>query len=272
MTPKIKPADLEKTVYKVAGGGYFEADGTVSPYDKLGIRVSNIPKASNGQPVKATDENKHFVQDFNPLSFSLKEVGDTKVLNFGPPGEIDKIVYLPYYQKNITSTEIPINDASVCYFITDELSGCNFFIDKLPNGNLVCHHANALQYSPTADEVKADAGAFHPLAPTTMDTQHSTALIAYPHANTVARLRVADYYANAQASADRKVAQGRTDVEFYGGTTIMGFRVAGQWEFWFQTYTRLSYRRTGIAGLIKGKEVKVGDAPHKIIEARRFWP
>lgn len=256
----ITPADLHETVYRV--GGYFEADGkTASPYTGPGIRTSNTPKSSSGKHHdKDSDENKHFIQGSNPLSFSLKEEvslhpKDVPVykLNFRQAGVTNKIIYLPYLEKNITSTVIPTDDESVCYFITDEMSGCNFFIDKLPDGKLVCYHANAD-------------------AQDTMDTQHSTAHQDYSLAENVASLRVAEYYTKAQDLVDRKIKMGRTDVGFWGGTTIMGFRVAGQWEFWFQTYSRLSYKRTGLAGFFKGKEVRLQDTPLEIVDFKRFWP
>jgi hypothetical protein len=265
----IAPSELMTTVFKV--GGYFEADGTVSPYSGAGIRKSNTPKKSDGSSKTDTDVNDHFLQAANPLSFKVTPNGNTKVIDFWPVGVTDKIIYLPYYQKNITSTVIPVGDSSVRFFITDELSGCNFFIDRAMNGDLICYHANALQHSPTSAAVMADAGAFNPLAPVTMDVQHAGARTAFPGSVNVANLRVADYYATAQASVDRKIDQGRVNVEFWGGTTIMGFRIAGAWQFWFQTYTRLSYERTGPAAFFKGKEVKVGDARYRILDARRFW-
>lgn len=267
----INPADLRTTVYKV--GGYYEADGSVSPYGGgAGIRTSNTPKDTGGVAFRDGDVNKHFLLPANPLAFEIETVGDTRKLNFKPVGVADKIIYLPYHQKNITSAVIPVNDSSVRFFITDELSGCNFFIDRLPNNDLVCYHANALQHSPTMAEVKADAGAFNAMAPVTMDTQRTAARLSFPGAIGVAALRVADYYANAQAAVDRKENMGRTNVEFWGGTTIMGFRINGAWQFWFQTYARLSYNRTGLAAVFKGAEVKVGDARHRILDARRFWP
>jgi len=275
MTSKIMPADMGNTVYKVSGpgGGYFEADGKPSPYGGPGIRTPNTPKA-NGEYYVDSDKNKHFVQSSNPLSFSLKAQGDAKVLSFSPAGGTEKIVYLPYFQDNITSTVIPTNDPSVCYFITDELSGCNFYIDKLPDGNLVCHHANAKQYSPTEADLKANAGAFKQRAVDTMDEQHSNAVKSkYPEAVPLTKLGVADYYAKAQAAVDEKVREKCTDVQFYGGTTIMGFRVANKWEFWFQTYAQLPRysKPTVFTFKSKGTQVKLGDEPDKIIEARCFW-
>lgn len=102
-----------------------------------------------------------------------------------------------------------------------------------------------------------------------MDKLHSSA--QETGAENKTSLRVAHYYAKAQDSENQK---GSDRQEFYGDTTIVGFRVAGRWEFWFQTYGRLTYtiKDTGIAGFVKGKhrELKLTDVQLTIIDPGRL--
>lgn len=269
----LDPASLRTTVYKI--GQITEADGSPSPYGAPGQRQNNTPLAGDGSGRRPNDENTHFLLPANQaLSYVLRPQNGVTFLDFAPAGAGNKIVYLPYYQNNITSAVIPAGDATVNRFITDEMSGCNLFIDRLPSNDLVLYHANALKYSPTMAEVQADAGAYNAMAPVMMDNQHGRASRAYRGAVNLTVLRVADYYGQAQAAVDRKVNQGRTEVEFYGGTTIVGFRIGGGWEFWFQTYARLAYKRPKLsfATLRHGQRVTPNDARYRIIEARRFYP
>lgn len=273
----IDPSDFRTKVF-VTSGKILEANGQPS-FAPGSTMMSNVPRTSTGAAPKDGDIDAIYTLPANPLSFSVVAEGPIRRrIQFGPPGVTDKMIYLPYFVNNISATTIPTGDGTVRFFMTDQLSGCNFFIDRLPNGDLVCYHANAKRHSSTEAQLKADASAYNPLAPIAMDVQHSAARLGYPGAVNVATLRVADYYANAQAEVDRKVDQGRSNVTFYGGTTIMGFRVAGRWEFWFQTYAQLDYERSGLAALWKGKQVTKsaeggpGGGRYRILDARRFWP
>jgi len=220
----------------------------------------------DGKHPETGDRNQHFKVKINPLSFDLAPVFKdplTKQVKFARDvGSTENILYLPYHENCITSLVIPTNlDKSVSYFITDALSGCNFFIDELPNGDLVCYHANAKQFSPQEKVVRANPAATSDLAEGTMDGLHTNAVRSqFPEATPLRRLQASEYYAKPQAEVELQ-RKHRTGVEFFGGTTLMGFRVPdGTWEFWFQTYGRITCDKVGISA-----------APYQIFEARQFW-
>lgn len=278
MAQEITPAKLDNTVYEI--GGFYEADGTTpAGYHGKNFRTRNCPLQANGHGLQATiDVGVSFVLKDNPLSLLSPEAEERPLnaedvsvykLKFGPPGATNNIVtYLQFYQKNITSTVLLKGDTSVSYFVTDRMSGCNFYIDRLRNGNLVCHHANGLGDSPPAkSRTKLER---HNDALLRMQAQHLVAINAIPDSagySSVTRLTPLEYSARGWALEQKKVP-GQSDQEFVGGTTVMGFRVAGRWQFWFQTSGRLTYTKT-VSGTTQvfGRE----DVPLRIVETSLFW-
>jgi len=267
---------MRTTVYKF-GGFYAEANAKNPELFHHGTSGDPIfPKLlRDGRNVDHNSvKGEHFVQEFDPYSFVAEEDKEEKKhaedvpaynLRMLPAGADDnhKIVYLPYYDNNITSTTIRSADESVRYFMTDKLSGCKVYIDRRPNGDLVCYHANA-QHKPKEAEA-------------TMDSMHSTAQRGDVN---LFSLSQDVYYARALA-LEKEEVKGQTDRKFKGGTTVMGFRADnGQWEFWYQTYGRIVYKDTSIVGQLKGmvkpdgkdKEVKLKKVKYEIIDSGRLTP
>lgn len=281
MAQRITPAHLGRAVYKF--GGYYEkaSDTNQTPYLVGSDGRPIAPKLSSGRYYDAmADTDQHFIQDFHPFSFDLVEAAKLREddvseykLKMLPASDADtqKIVYLPYHDKNITSTIIPRGAAadSVRYFMTDKLSGCNVYIDQRGDGELVCYHANAGHVA--AAEAQA-----------TMDTMRRNA--QRPGDGDKFRLSMGDYYAKVlelEEQSGRRL--------FGAGTTVMGFRADnGQWEFWFQTYGRIKPQTTEregssflgkvadkVKGKVKGKGKEVDRKevpPLRIIDHGRLTP
>lgn len=298
MTKTITPADLDSAVYKF--GGYNEAKDDTSleakaqpslDYTSSGIGASNNPKPVSGKSLP-DPKNEHFVLDFNPLSFDPElerklgaedvpgawglpvaedvPVYKLKLLRTGAP-DTNKIVFLPFKEKNITSTTIPTSEASVRYFITDQLCGSSFYVDQLKDGTLVCYHANANQESTTAQsrKQKRDSLAAAQIA---MDKQYRNA--RDPDAKNLVTLLPAEYYAKSnQAVKDSDKEKGRTESAFRGAANVMGFCIGGRWEFWYNTSGKITYQK--VTCLLNRPRVQVGvdKVPLEIIgKCQRLWP
>lgn len=179
---------------------------------------------------------------------------------FAPPGVGTNVAYLPFVQRMITSVILPADPASnVDFFYTDNLSGCMIFIDQVAGTNdLVVYHANREDLTSvpgglaglSAYEASTPfASRFQP-ARNMMRTHHRTAQADISAAmggvalNNVAELWRADYFLCVENEKARKTAQRRANVDIgAAGTNVMGFRVAGTWQFWWQTWGILTYDR-----------------------------
>lgn len=155
-------------------------------------------------------------------------------------------IYLHYENNHISSVRLPCPaPAGIDLFVTDNMSGCRFFVDTVAGSNdLVVYHANTRLHS---------AG---PLADCDTQTAAATNLLTQLRTNAAAEYNP-DVLANASDCAkpaycrraglgERYLAQqgfvgtnpiaARQAASFVGGTTILGFPAAGSWEFWFQTW------------------------------------
>lgn len=148
-------------------------------------------------------------------------------------------VYLPYYQTRIASVRLP--NAGPDFFVTDNMSGCAFFLGRTAHGNLVAFHANS-QLGSSQAEMTGRAPSFQKREATVeIDTLLRLALNYYPGMTMQAVLKKSTYLRNVDALT------GNAD-NFYGGTTVAGFRGGGGWEFWVQNWGTVSGSVVGLIG------------------------
>lgn len=199
------------------------------------------------------------------------------IAGFRPPaaGSPGQAVYLPFLQNNIASAAPPL--AGVDCFFTDELSGCAIFIDRVvATGQVVAYHANAMGHCPKSAAIMANpqivksdsihyAGAMN-----NMVRQHQAAMgdragglgpmRAEAHLHRTTYMRCVD------EEIDRLEAAGNTGVDVLGtGTNVMGFLVAGTWEFWYQTWAIITYKQPS------GAPAPLAAPPGRILAAERFY-
>jgi len=198
----------------------------------------------------------------------------------GPPPGRAQAVYLPFLANNIASAVLP--PAGVDCFFTDALSGCAVFVDRAPGGQLVVYHGNAMAHCPNRaavlanpDVLRADSLDFYG-AMNHMAGLHVTAMAdraaALGALTPVAHLQRNTYMACVDAAVARKREQKRTNVDLAGtGTNVMGFLVGGAWQFWWQTWAKLTYTRpeNTLKGVFKGREHGIAE-PAKLLAAERF--
>ena len=163
-------------------------------------------------------------------------------------------IFLKYFDNQITSIRLPCPaPAGVGLFITDNMSGCKFYVDEISGSHdLVVFHANTHSY--TAGPV-ADADFQRPEANNVLDTLHADAQRDYAplNLNNIATCAMPKYFALAARAERHKRAMGRQSTQphpqpgegpkFLGGCTIVGFPQGNTWEFWYQTWGDVSYRR-----------------------------
>ena len=207
--------------------------------------------------------NEHYMY----TAARIKDVWKTDTSNpvmqkfLGTPDTTGNTLYLPYEDDKITSLRLPIPPpAGVDFFLTANMSGCRFFVDKIIGSNdLMVYHANTHQYaSPPHSAVNYQ----DPQALSELAGLHSRArgdYAAAPH--NLSLVNVADltktvYYGVGALAEQRKINQGRTlteidanqvkttvPPEFYGGCSVMGFYTGGAWKFYYQTWGAMSYER-----------------------------
>ena len=214
------------------------------------------------------------------LSGFHAQSGGTGV-RFHDDNGVHRAVYLPFYANNIASAVIPA--AGVNHFFTDALSGCAIFIDSVSNGDLIVYHANAMAHTPNMAAVlanpgldRADSIAYYG-AMNTMAQYHQTALGQRAGGGALAITPRAHLHRNVymQCIDDeiaRKQAQGRTNVAVAGaGTNVVGIKVGGLWQFWWQTWAVMTYRRPGLSlkAVTSGRDQGLG--PARLLGAGCFW-
>ena len=178
--------------------------------------------------------------------------GGQQIQFTAPAGAADAI-FLPFVQDMICYTLLPADPASnVDVFFTDNLSGCSVFIDRVDNTNdLVVYHANRVTLTATPNPAQYLADTPFPdqyrMARHTMRGDHDATRAVVSAAvgalTERAKLERFDYYACVDKEMNRKRRMERRNVTALAGTNVMGFRVAGAWQFWWQTWASLDYDR-----------------------------
>jgi hypothetical protein len=172
--------------------------------------------------------------------------------------------------------------SNVDFFFTDNLSGCSVFIDRVDDTNdLVVYHANRVSQTATPNPAQYLAETPFPdqykLARNTMRGDYdatraalSAALGGAPLTN-LARLERFQYYACVDQEMNRKRGMGRRSVGALAGTNVMGFRVAGAWQFWWQSWAILSYDRpVGVDALRSGTHQPVQPGTAELLDVQQF--
>src|SRR5262245_34332702 len=202
-------------------------------------------------------------------------------------------IYLSYFTNEISSVRLPPRGtAGIEMFLTDNLSGCKIFIDRIQggayDGHLVVYHANSRQYGPGGhlSDVDRTASAFAPgfepaAAATALDGLHTQAMAHYqaaPHnLNLVAAksLNKPVYNRSAEHKVQRKAVQGRLKIAYYGGTTVIGFLNATGWEFYYHTFGGVEYDRPAGAkpafAKLRGKSGTHQHAKIEVLEMVKFY-
>lgn len=242
----IKPADLKTKIFIPR---YYS--------DPTGAHPG--PALRCGHPSRiATAEDKNqlcTIPDGHKCSFELKTEHGAQAIYFKPPKATGNAVYLPFLPNNIATATIKADDDSITHFFTDQLSGCSIFIDSVGTSSFVIHHANYAAQSPSAEETTADPAFEKPSAVQLMKQLHASALKLYPGAKERASLFKSQYNATGRDFIQRQKDLKQKNPDFWGGTTVIGFRVGAGWQFWYQTYASTTNGGT-----------------KNIIDVQRFYP
>ncbi|WP_225408474.1 hypothetical protein [Stigmatella hybrida] len=197
-----------------------------------------------------------------------------RVVNFGALGAANQSVFLEFYPNQITSCRLPAGGL-VSYFFTAQLSGCAIFVDQLPAGDVIVYHANAMRFSLPQAQAQAQPLDYEtPNAVNYLNALHAHARAHYPGAVNLGSTFKSAYNAAVATEAQRKRNQLRSNVDFVGGTSVFGFKVAGVWEFYYQTWGYVTYRRPfwkGLGDVAAGtnKQNAVG-GPMRIFDVTQF--
>lgn len=180
-------------------------------------------------PATCNTVNRHSKQDF----------GQAFGTNVGPsqyPGvqKMDIVpgadtVWLPYTQDGIDSVRLPTT-AGPSFFVTANLSGCAIYIGLNDNNRLVVFHANSQTGSGQAQMAHQKPSFQSMQAVRELDT---FCRVAQPAHHDNCRI-VGGLSKSRYLTCVDKLA--RTGDDFLGGTTVAGWRTAGNWEFWFQVW------------------------------------
>jgi hypothetical protein len=194
-------------------------------------------------------------------------------LNITPAGPVQLIapqksasgdtVYLSYFTDEISSVRLPFPaPPGVTTFLTDNLSGCKVYVDKVQGTNdVIVYHANARAFSPPGKASGTHPSLEPAQAAQTLDQLHTRAQADYaaaPYNLTVQAgnsISKPAYNLKANMEVVEKLTQGATNAEFLGGTLVVGFATGSGWKFHFQTYGDVEFDRsaTSIERYTKGK-------------------
>jgi hypothetical protein len=183
-------------------------------------------------------------------------IGVTGITSLDPQANaVGDTYFLPFATDEICSMLLPTpaaaTAANIGSFLTTNLSGCKFYVDRVVGGNgaVVVYHANNQGNAPPGN-----AGGLQPtleLGPCTLHldqlyNQARNDYIAAPrNLNLLPGGNVSKpvYNVGAMAEVLRKRGQGRGGVEFTGGTIVFGVANGANWEFYYATYGSTEYDR-----------------------------
>lgn len=195
-------------------------------------------------------------------------------------------VYLPYGQGEVHSVRLPGPGpaaAGVTCFITAGMSGCRLYVDRVVGTNdIIVYHANSIGVGGgVANPMGMDVEG--PGLPQALDNLHALARVYWttpapggPGLNlaTIGTLGRNAYNASAVREMQRKVDEGRTQVDFWGGTTVVGELTPAGWQMNWQTYGDVTYVRPASApkGWIQGQDKAVGNMNYRVLSSRLWFP
>lgn len=209
----------------------------------------------------------HSIFTWGNVRVNLNETPTGKLTIINPQkSTTGDTIYLSYFQNEISSVRLPVPaPAGVTKVLTDALSGCMFFVDSINGSNdLIVYHANARMHSPPGNLSGTHPMTELPAAATMLTGLYHAAQGDYQTAppagpglvlNGAGSVNKPVYNLQAQNEVNRKNGQGRTSVEFLGGTIVVGFWNGTDWEIYWQTYGDTEYDRPSNAPmrLFKGE-------------------
>jgi hypothetical protein len=258
---------IRKTPYRVGNVAFTPAVAGVRPPPPPAV-----PGALPAGPIKYRNEHTLYPTAAGRVNHTVTAMpNDARSTIGGALSATGDTLFLKYFDDEITSIVLPTPaPAGVVLFVTDNLTGCRFYLDQITAGGtgLVAYHANTHQHSAGA---MADADAQTAAASGVLDLMHQRAQADYAALgftlNNIATCEKSEYYLAAGNEERRKRLQGRTagktfqspaGAVFAGGTTIVGLPSGGSWEFWYQTFGTMDYERPDIRtwDALKGVKLK----------------
>lgn len=239
----ITQATLRTTPYKIALPNY--------------MNVRNHPAPGHAGAIRYRTEHIHYPAAQMRVASAITapthttpqaSVGGT----YDPNGDT---YFLPYDDDHITSLRLPSPaPAGVTQFVTANLSGCRFFVDRITGStDLMVYHANTHQHgvTPLDDADAQSANASNILDQMLVDARNDLAPLALVGAASCIKTT---YFRPAGARERQLAFVGRQNVEmnsptrprdkptFGGGCAVVGIVVGGSWEFWYQCWGKVDYK------------------------------
>ena len=236
-------------------GTLYEIPSSLNP-----PTVHTIPPAVfayDGNAARVTVTTSPTTAGRTHLALALNPAGDT--------------IFLPFQRNQVHSVYIDMAAAGmggVTGFLTPNLSGCRIYIDKVVGtNNLVIYHTNAVaigpyikpgQVAPLNPPDPLDMDKETPARLQALDAQYTTSKAYWAGAAPAGRalnltgapgLGAMTYYTSAVRAVQVGQNAGRTSVDFYGGTSVVGQLVAGAWQIWWQTYGDITYTGKTVGNL-----------------------
>ena len=237
------------------------------PYKVGGIQVANSvgspPPVGYTGPVKYPNLHTLYPTLSGRFNQNVAAPGalDARANITGAQSNTGDAFFLKYFDDEVTSIRLPCPaPVGVNLFVTDNLSGCKFYVDRINGSNdLIVYHANTHQHTGGA---MANADFQRPQANAVLDGLHTAAQGDYAPLvlNNVAQCAMPVYFHEAGNLERRKQLQGRTDAhggpgtlpKFMGGCTIVGFPTGPTWQFYYQAWGEVSYARpSGVFAVAK---------------------
>lgn len=176
-------------------------------------------------------------------------------------------ICLPYDNDHISSVRLPWDPRllGIDFFYTANMSGCKFFVDSITGSrDVIVYHANS---NPPGTGQNALPNYQDAAVTTALDTLHTNAQRDYATLTLVNRTSLAKPQYNQEAAnlvmqkrarVDARQQEFRMDIKerevnFTGGTTIVGYPGTMGWEFYYQTWGYITYTRpSGILNVLTG--------------------
>lgn len=232
----VTPQSVGLMAYRVGG---INVPGSLNAPVPVAVPPYAGPVKHRGIHTVYPTDSARFNQTIDP-----PVVGDARAAIKGTRNNLGNAIFLKYFDNEITSVRLPFPaPAGVTLFVTDNLSGCKFYVDSIAGSNdVIVYHANTHQH--TAGPA-SDADFQQPAANGVLDAMHTAGQGDYAGLvlNNVAECALPRYFNEAGDLERAKRARGRTGPKFMGGCTIVGFPGAAEWEFYYQTWGDMNYSR-----------------------------
>jgi len=176
-------------------------------------------------------------------------------------------ICLPYDNDHISSVRLPHPPAllGIDFFYTANMSGCKFFVDSIAGSqDVIVYHANSRPQGSGRNALPDYQAA---AVTTAVNDLHTAARNDYPTLTLTDKTSLAkpEYNQRAAQLMMRKRARveerqqkvemaiKKREINFTGGTTIVGYPGNAGWEFYYQTWGYITYTRpSGIGNVLMG--------------------